>query len=493
MPAEQAPLYASFPPCGYAWRAMKPRLQISLGQQLVLTPQLRQAIHLLQLSALELEAELAEAVESNPLLDWAEPEAIELPVQTVADTGNGSNGEAATVDEAPPWEAGADSWLPRNGPAGGGDDDSDAAERIAESETLHDHLLWQLHLTHLSPRDRSIGQALIDAIDDDGYLRDSIQTIVQTLQPELTVGTDEVHAVLQQVQRFDPPGVGARDLGESLGLQLLPLPDDTPGKALALRIAAGPIDRLPKIGIDGLAAELHCTCDEAAAALQLLRALDPRPGAQVGALPPDTYITPDCVIWRQRGVWQVALAAGHQPRLTIHHGYEQMIGSASAADAGYLRGRLQEARWLLKNLEARGQTLLKVVRCLIRQQSGFLEFGAQALRPLTLREVAAEVGLHESTISRTIARKYVRTPRGTLPLRSFFASGIDTDSGETSSTAIQSMIRGLIDAENPRKPLSDARLAESLKASGVPVARRTVAKYRETMRIPSSHDRVRIG
>ena len=191
-------------------------------------------------------------------------------------------------------------------------------------------------------------------------------------------------------------------------------------------------------------------------------------------------------------MWRVSLA-GSQTRLTIHRGYEQMIRHAGAADAGYLRGRLQEARWLLKNLEARGETLLKVVRCLVREQSGFLEFGAQALRPLTLREVAAAVGLHESTVSRAISRKYVRTPRGTLPLRGFFASGIDTEGGgEASSTAIQAMIRRLIDAENPRKPLSDARLAETLKATGVPVARRTVAKYREAMNIPSSHDRVRL-
>ncbi len=471
---------------------MKPRLQTSLGQQLVLTPQLRQALHLLQLSALELEAELAEAVQSNPLLDWAEAEASESPAAAAEKAGNGD--PAASADQALAWESGTDGWLPRSGSPPDADDDNDATGRMADTETLHDHLQWQLHLSHLSPRDRSIGLALIDAIDDDGYLRDPLDTVVQTLRPELSVDVGEVQAVLQQVQRFDPPGVGARDLGECLTLQLAPLPDQIPGKALALRLAAGPIERLPKIGLDGIAAELHCTTDQAGIALQLLRSLDPRPGAQVGAVPLDTYITPDCVIWRQQGVWQVALAAGRQPRLTIHRGYEQMIGSACATDAGYLRGRLQEARWLLKNLQARGETLLKVVRCLIRQQSGFLEFGAQALRPLTLREVAAEVGLHESTISRAIARKYVRTPRGTLPLRGFFASGIDTDGGgEASSTAIQAMIRRLIDAENPRKPLSDARLAESLKGSGVPVARRTVAKYREAMRIPSSQDRVRIG
>jgi RNA polymerase sigma-54 factor len=308
------------------------------------------------------------------------------------------------------------------------------------------------------------------------------------------VGEEELLTVLHTLQRFDPVGVGARNLGECLALQLQALDDDTPGKALALRIAREFLERVPKIGIDGVAAELGCPRDVADAALHLLRSLDPRPGARLGSLPNDTYVTPDCVVYRQRGVWLVALAGSHLPRLTIHRGYEQLIARASANDAGYLRGRLQEARWLLKNLEARGETLLKVMRCLVRQQAGFLEFGEQALRPLTLREVASEVGLHESTVSRAVARKYVRTPRGTLPLRAFFASGIDTGGGgETSSTAIQSMIRVLIDAENPRKPLSDARLAALLKAGGVPVARRTVAKYREAMSIPSSHDRVRIG
>jgi RNA polymerase sigma-54 factor len=468
---------------------MKARLQTSLGQQLVLTPQLRQAIHLLQLSALELDAELAAAVESNPLLDWVEAEA-----PTVATDGHEPDGDAGAVNvEPPPWSNDGEPWQQRNGSFDSDDDEGDAAERVAEAESLRDHLLWQLHLTHLSARDRRIGLALIDAIDDDGYLRESPEALLATLRPELEVDHDELQAVLHQLQRFDPPGVGARDLGECLTLQLGLLSNDTPGKPLALRMAAGPIERLPKVGIDGLAAELHCASSDVALALQLLRSLDPRPGAQIGAIPADTYVTPDCVIWRQQGTWRVALAAGQRARLTIHRGYEQMIGHTAGSDASYLRGHLQEARWLLKNLEARGETLLKVVRCLVRQQSGFLEFGGQALRPLTLREVAAEVGLHESTVSRAVARKYVRTPRGTLPLRGFFASGIDTDGGgEASSIAIQSMIRRLIDGENPRKPLSDARLAETLKATGVPVARRTVAKYREAMSIPSSQERVRI-
>jgi RNA polymerase sigma-54 factor len=303
-----------------------------------------------------------------------------------------------------------------------------------------------------------------------------------------------VCTALHQIQRFDPVGVGARDLGECLRLQLEALPEETPALALASRLANGPLERLPKVGVAGLAAEMKLDVAEVENAVHLLRSLDPRPGAQIGTIAHDTYVAPDVVIWRQHGLWRVALSDSMRPRVSIHRGYEGMIRHASTADASYLRGHLQEARWLLKSLEARGETLLKVARCLLKQQAAFLEFGDSALRPLTLREVAAEVGLHESTVSRAVARKYARTPRGTVPLRAFFASGIDTGAGgETSSTAIQSMLRQLIEAENPRKPLSDARLAETLKAAGVPVARRTVAKYREAMGIRSSQDRVRIS
>ncbi len=476
---------------------------------MVLTPQLRQALHLLQLSSLELDAEIATAVESNPLLDWAEsqPEFDDTATPTtdrvgndaepVTDTGSddrerereqereGSDGER--------WDLG-ESW----GSGGGGgdfDDDNsnDPMDRLVDHQSLRDHLSWQLNLTRLSPQDQRIGAALIDAIDDDGYLRESVDDIAQTLRPEFKVDANDITAVLHRIQRFDPLGVGARDLRECLRLQLDAMPDDTCGKAIAQKIVGGPLERLPKIGPEGLAAELGEPADDVAEGLQLVRSLDPRPGSQYGGMSVDTYVTPDCVIWRHQGMWRVGLA-GSQQRLTIHRGYEAMIQHSSGSDATYMRGRLQEARWLLKHLEARGDTLLKVVRCLVRQQSGFLEFGAQALRPLTLREVAAEVGLHESTVSRAVSRKYALTPRGTVALRSFFASGINTDAGgEASSTAIQSMIKRLIEAENPRKPLSDAKLADSLKASGVPVARRTVAKYREAMNIPASHERVRIG
>lgn len=476
---------------------MKPRLQTSLGQQLVMTPQLRQAIRLLQMSTAELEVEITQAVESNPLLDWADDAPATGEDGAPAEAERGSQEESRHDGDG---SSGDDDWAPDEGPwasSGGGsfddDDPGSAAERIAEADTLRDHLLWQLHLSHLSPRDRRIGSALIDALEEDGYLREPLSGIAETLKPDLEASEDEISVVLHQLQRFDPVGVGARNLGECLRLQLLVLSDDTPGKALAMRIADGPLDRLPRSGVAGIATELRQPLVEVETAVALLRTLDPKPGAQIGELGSDTYVVPDCVVWRQRGVWRAALAGNNLPRIGIHRGYEQMIRRCGESDAGYLKGQLQEARWLLKSLEARGETLLKVTRCLIREQAGFLEFGEQALRPLTLREVASEVGLHESTVSRAIARKYVRTPRGTLPLRAFFASGIDTEGGgEASSTAIQAMIRRLIEQENPRKPLSDAKLADLLKASGIPVARRTVAKYREALHILSSHERVRL-
>lgn len=482
---------------------MKPRLQTSLGQHLVLTPQLRQALHLLQLPALELEAEIAAAVESNPLLDWAE----ESPVALSADDDGpavASPGETRTDssererDDGEAWDPPDEGWSDgagfeyAGGGGHGGDDDFDPASRMVQTETLQDHLSWQLHLGHLSPRDRRIGAALVDAIEDDGYLRAPFAEIAAALAPD-PVADDEILAVLRKIQRLDPVGVGARDLGECLWIQLDTLPPETPGRALAIRIANELIDRLPKLGAKGVCDQLGCSREDADTALHLLRSMDPRPGSQIGEVSSDSFVVPDCVIVRRQGVWLAALATNSLPKLTIHQAYERMIQTTAGDDAGYLKGRLQEARWLLKNLEARGETLLKVVRCLIRQQSGFLEFGARALRPLTLREVAAEIGMHESTVSRAVARKYVHTPRGTVALRDFFASGIDTEGGgEASSVAIQQMIRGLIEAEDPRKPLSDARLAESLKASGVPVARRTVAKYREAMQIAASHERVRI-
>lgn len=474
---------------------MKPSLQTTLGQHLVMTPQLQQAIRLLQMSAAELEVELAVAVESNPLLDWVEGDGVTSSLD--GDSAGPAAAEStpdvadAPVDGPADWDNG-EAWQQRTGPSDP-DDGPAYAEQVADDDTLHDHLLWQVHLGPMSPRDRRIAVAIIEAIEDDGYLREPLENLVAGIDGPLPTPA-ELHAVLAQVQRLDPPGVGARDLAECLRLQLEALPACTAGRDAALELAASALERLPRTTPEALAGELGRPAEEITTAIALLRSLDPRPGAVLGGVSSDAYVTPEVVIWRQGGVWRVGLSDSMRPRVHIHRGYEGMIRHASAADASYLKGHLQEARWLLRSLEARGETLLKVARCLVREQAGFLEFGDAALRPLTLREVAAEIGMHESTVSRAIARKYARTPRGTIPLRAFFASGVGSGtSGETSSTAIQSMIRKLVEAEDPGKPLSDARLAAALKEAGVPVARRTVAKYREAMGIASSQDRVRMA
>ncbi len=486
---------------------MKPALRTALGQQLALTPQLRQAIRLLQLSAVELEAELTLAMESNPLLDRLEDEdedghvpagadghdagAPEAPDEERADAG-----EVELLEPGDAWDdgPGQEDWEPAEGGsgsgAGGGDEEREDA---AGDEDLRAHLRWQLQMGHFSPRDRLIAEALIDAIGDDGYLLEPLEAIRDALAPGLVAAEDEVLAVLHAIQRFDPVGVGARSLSECLGVQLAMLDDATPGLALARRLAAAQLEALAKLGADRLAAQLGVAADAMATAVALLRSLDPRPGERAAPTRVE-YIKPDCLAFRQGGVWRVALAGGSQPRLGINRHYEGLAAQARGEDASYLRGQLQEAKWLLRALETRADTLLRVARCVVRQQSAFLEHGAEAMRPLTLREVAEEVGLHESTVSRATSRKYLLTPRGTFEFRHFFSSGVGTeDGGNASATAIQAMLRRMIEAEDPRKPLSDAKLADDLKAAGIPVARRTVAKYREALNLPASHERQRLS
>lgn len=498
---------------------LKTSLNIKLGQQLTLTPQLRLAIRLLQLSAVELETEINEALESNPLLDRTDD--LETDSPEAADGTNTDPGRDDGRDQGPEadrlrGEAGGEQptapdpadgdlgqapdtfdsdWSASGQGSAGGPNDyaTDLASTTAAIEDLHDHLFWQLHLSTMSPCDRSIAVALIEGINDDGYLGESIESIQACLRPEFEVDEDEVLAVLHRVQRFDPVGVASRNLSECLCVQLSMLSPDTPGLEIAREIACGQLDALAKLGSERLAVQMRKPPDAFAEAVALLRSLDPRPGAQINTGTPE-YIAPDCTAWREDGVWRVALAPGSQPRLSVNRHYEGLIGKASRGDASYLRGQLQEARWLIKSLETRADTLTRVATCIVRQQSGFLDHGPQAMRPLTLREVADEVGLHESTVSRATARKYLHTPRGTFEFRHFFASGVATgDGGAASSTAIQALIRKLIDAEDPRKPLSDAKLAAQLKIDGIPVARRTVAKYREAMNIPASNERQRLG
>jgi RNA polymerase sigma-54 factor len=483
---------------------VKPTLQLRLGQSLTLTPQLRQAIRLLQLSSMELETEINLALESNPLLERpedrdpaedpaaeAEPAVDDTVEIEVLEPAGGEDASYETLVED--WEIGGGGG---NGSSSGSTDrgDDDPMEATdAVTEDLHDHLLWQLYLTTMSDRDRAIAGAIIEAVNDDGYLEESPEALAESLLPELEAEIDEIEAVRHLLQRFDPLGVASRTLSECLTVQLLALEPDTPGRALSLRLAASELENLARLGADRLAKQMGESCQAMNEAVELLRSLDPKPGSQVSSQAVE-YVVPDAFAYRHNGHWDVRLGPGSMPRLGINRHYQSLIGSAGKSDASYLRGQLQEARWLIRSLETRAETLLKVARCIVRQQSGFLDHGAEAMRPLVLREVADEVGLHESTVSRVTTRKYLHTPRGTFEFKHFFSSSLSTtDGGTTSSTAIQAMLKRLIEAENPRQPLSDARLAAELKTAGIAVARRTVAKYREAMNIPSSNERQRVG
>ena len=490
-------------PPGYD-SGVKPALQLKLGQHLTLTPQLRHAIRLLQLSSIDLEAEINTALESNPLLE--RPEDAEPVRETTAEgeTPERTDAQAAEVaaeaastpeeDYAPEPDWPEEDYSSGSGSgSSSGDDGERESVAGAVTEDLQDHLLWQLNLTPMSTRDRAIGVALIESIGEDGYLSETIESIQGGLRPDVDAQIDEIEAVLHRIQRFDPIGVAARSLSESLHVQLSALEDETPGLELARRLVDNHLEALAKLGPDKLAVQLGTSGEEMAEAVALVRSLDPRPGAQISSVPPD-YVSPDAYAYRHNGVWKVALAPGCRPQLGINRHYESLIARAGKGDASYLRGQLQEARWLIKSLMTRADTVQRVAGCIVRHQTGFLEHGPEAMRPLVLREVADELGLHESTISRVTTRKYLHTPRGTFEFKHFFSSSLSTtDGGSASSTAIQAMIKRLIEQEDPRRPLSDAKLADDLKTAGITVARRTVAKYREAMNIPSSNERQRLG
>jgi RNA polymerase sigma-54 factor len=478
---------------------VKPALQLRLGQNLTLTPQLRQAIRLLQLSSIELESEINLALESNPLLE--RPEDAEPTPESAEREGDSLEPEVVEKldsgeDEFAPGPDWPDEEFGGGSGSGSGSDEDGERENVAGAvtENLQDHLVWQLNLTPMSTRDRSIGAALIDAVGDDGYLSETIEAIQGGLRPDIEAEIDEIEAVLHRIQRFDPLGVAARNLSECLSVQLSALdPEQTEGLALAQRVVESHLEGLAKHGAEKLAAQLGVEPDEMTIAVQLVRSLDPRPGAQIASQPPD-YVSPDAYAYRHNGVWKVALAPGCRPQLGINRHYESLIARTGKGDAAYLRGQLQEARWLIKSLLTRADTVQRVATCIVKHQTGFLEHGPEAMRPLVLREVADELGLHESTISRVTTRKYLHTPRGTFEFKHFFSSSLaTTDGGAASSTAIQAIIKRLIDQEDPRRPLSDAKLADDLKGAGITVARRTVAKYREAMNIPSSNERQRLG
>jgi RNA polymerase sigma-54 factor len=473
---------------------LKPSLQLKLGQQLTMTPQLQQAIRLLQLPALELQAHIRELLETNVMLEpMEELEAsgvFEAPV-TAAEQPKPAERAAETTVEVLDDGWGEHSAGPAETPWNSDDDERHQDYADAAGQSLQEHLLWQLELASLAPRQLAIARAIVDAISDDGYLTDPLEEIASTLQPEIECPAEEVAAVLTIVQALDPPGVGARSVSECIELQLRQLDPATPGFAIALKIARHHLDLVAERELSLLRRELRATEEEITAALALVRSCHPRPGAQVSSGNAE-YVVPDVFVRRTDHGWGVEVNPATLPRVRLNQSYASLIGrNASHAS---MRAQLQEARWLLKSLEIRHETLMKVARSIVERQTAFLEHGEEHMRPMILKDIAEAVAMHESTISRVTSGKYMHTPRGVFELRYFFSSQVEgADGSGTSSTAIRAKIRKLVKDEDADSPLSDGRIAELLSAEGIPVARRTVAKYREAMGIAASNERRRSG
>jgi len=484
---------------------MKQSIQLRLGQQLTMTPQLQQAIRLLQLSTLELHTEIQQALDSNLMLETDEkaeqnPEAESPPERT-----NG-NGEASVESDLAPEQSSIPEELPVDSAWEDVYDTGGISYSAAESEerefelpaeagtNLHDRLQWQLQMTPLSANDLAIGTVLIDSINEDGYLTCSTEDVLAALQNDLDeIELDEVEAVLHRLQNFDPPGIGCRHLGECLQLQLKQMEPDTPYLREALLLVTEHLDLLGGRDQSMLLRRARLNEEQLRNALALVRTLNPRPGSAMPGPAPE-YIIPDVFVRKKNGAWRIELNPESTPRLRINRQYAGMIRRAdNSADNTTLKSHLQEARWFLKSLQSRNETLLKVASCIVERQQQFLEYGEEAMKPMVLRDVAEAIDMHESTVSRVTTRKYMHTPRGIFEFKYFFSSHVSTaNGGECSATAIRALMKKLVAAENPAKPLSDNKIAHILSDQGIQVARRTVAKYREALSIPPSNERKRL-
>jgi RNA polymerase sigma-54 factor len=501
---------------------MKQSLQLKLGQQLTMTPQLQQAIRLLQLSTMDLQVEIQEALESNPLLDLTEEDSIETgdeppeeahadvsdgPLQSLEHTANDSLDESAEWSlnepqdfaELPkdlPVDVQWDDLLPSaSAPAPQGDEhlDDDLAARNSVSESLREKLLWQLSLTRLSDTDRLIALSIIDTTDANGRLLSSVEDIHESLVTDMEIDLDEVVAVLHRLQQFEPAGICARDLQECLQIQLDQLPATTVWLEQAKVIISRHLNQLGSNDYQQILRRTRLKEHELKEVLALIQSLDPNPG--LTEVPEDIeYVVPDVFVSKKDGRWLVELNPDIAPRLRINSNYASLIKRAdNSADNTYLRENLQEARWFLKSLHSRNETLLKVASKIVEHQRNFLEYGAEAMKPLVLHDIAEVVEMHESTVSRATTNKYMHTPRGIFELKYFFSSHVATTAGgECSSTAIRALIKKLVAAENPRRPLSDNKITLLLQEQGIEIARRTIAKYRDTLFIPPSNERKRL-
>ena len=462
---------------------MKPSLQFRLSQHLTLTPQLQQSIRLLQLSTVELNQEIDRMLMDNPALERedaeGEPEAAAPAPAPAGGAGAGGSTEPAAPDTD--WSADiASSW---RGPDD--DDEGDRSFTAPDTPTLRDHLRGQLSLTNLGDRDRVFVQLLIDALDEDGYLTQPLEEIAALLPAE--ADPEELGIALRHLQNLEPAGVGARSPGECLALQLRIMPDE-PARRLALDIVEKHLELLASRDYTRLKNITGAGEEALRAAQRLIQALNPRPGAAYAKVE-TRYVIPDVIVRKQRGVWRASLNPDAMPRLRINRLYAELAAGARTSGAA-IASQLQEARWLIKNVQQRFDTILRVSQAIVDQQRHFLEHGEVAMRPLVLREIAQTLGLHESTISRVTTQKYMATPRGTFELKYFFGSHVATEAGgAASSTAIRALIKQLVAAEDAKAPLSDARISQILGEQGIVVARRTIAKYREALQIPPVNQR----
>ncbi len=462
---------------------MKPSLQFRLSQHLTLTPQLQQSIRLLQLSTVELNQEIDRMLMDNPALEREDAEG-ELEAAAPAPAPTGGAGASGSTEPAAPdtdWPADiASSW---RGPDD--DDEGDRSFTAPDTPTLRDHLRGQLSLTNLGDRDRAFVQLLIDALDEDGYLTQPLEEIAALLPAE--ADPEELGIALRHLQNLEPAGVGARSPGECLALQLRIMPDE-PARRLALDIVEKHLELLASRDYTRLKNITGAGEEALRAAQRLIQALNPRPGAAYAKVE-TRYVIPDVIVRKQRGVWRASLNPDAMPRLRINRLYAELAAGARTSGAA-IASQLQEARWLIKNVQQRFDTILRVSQAIVDQQRHFLEHGEVAMRPLVLREIAQTLGLHESTISRVTTQKYMATPRGTFELKYFFGSHVATEAGgAASSTAIRALIKQLVAAEDAKAPLSDARISQILGEQGIVVARRTIAKYREALQIPPVNQR----
>ncbi|MGM0593128.1 MAG: RNA polymerase factor sigma-54 [Pseudomonadota bacterium] len=501
---------------------MKQSLQLRLGQQLTMTPQLQQAIRMLQLSTLELQMEIQQALDSNLMLEVAEEaeeqeeyeqqESEREEAQQREDEAAGTSQDEELAqefsepaqsmesdsipDELPVDSAWDDIYEPAttvsSAPADDGDRDYDYGDTRGES--LREHLLWQLQMTQLSETDLAVGEAIIDSVNDDGLLSSELEDLRQALLPHYPdLELDEVEAVLHVVQHFDPPGVAGRDLRESLLLQLQTLPPETQWLEQAVTLLEKHFELLARRDYTQLKRVMKVDDEALTGITRLIQSMNPRPGGQVSNSQPE-YIVPDVVVKKVKGSWRVELNPDAAPRLRINSHYAGLIKQMNSSDSATLKNHMQEARWFIKSLQSRNETLLRVATSIVEHQREFLEKGEVAMKPMVLHDIAEELGMHESTISRTTTRKYMHTPRGIFELKYFFSSHVGTAAGgECSSTAIRAMIKKLIADEPAAKPLSDSKIANILSEEGINIARRTVAKYREAMAIPPSNERKRLG